>query len=190
MDSGTFRSALSTLWARDAPPGQRIVLGWRSPSRTACGASIHPSAPRRVGMTIVATSSRRANASKVRSNTGRPASSSRSLFVVPPNRVELPAAGRMTARVIVCSSWRNRRQGATTHRPSSLRRRRMRLGAVAGRAASWRRGGAVAQPAEDHLAGAGLQHAGHRELDLFVDVLPALLDDHHRAVFEVSNALA
>ena len=47
----------------------------------------------------------------------------------------------------------------------------------------------VAQPAEDHPPGAGLQGVGHGELDLLVQVRPALFDDDHRAVVEVADAL-
>ena len=44
--------------------------------------------------------------------------------------------------------------------------------------------------AEDHAAGAGLQHAGDRGGDVLVDVVAAAFDDDHRAVFEVADALA
>jgi hypothetical protein len=44
--------------------------------------------------------------------------------------------------------------------------------------------------AEDHTAGAGLQDAGDKGADVFADVLAAALDDDHRAVLEVADALA
>ena len=45
------------------------------------------------------------------------------------------------------------------------------------------------EAAEDHAAGAGLQHAGDENDGVFADVLAAAFDDDHRAVFEVADAL-
>ncbi len=44
--------------------------------------------------------------------------------------------------------------------------------------------------AKDHPAGAGLQHAGHGDADLLVDVVAAPFDDDHRAVVEIADSLA
>ena len=43
--------------------------------------------------------------------------------------------------------------------------------------------------AEHHATGACLQHAGHRDLDLFADMWATVFDHNHCAVVQVTNAL-
>ena len=64
------------------------------------------------------------------------------------------------------------------------RRRRARpaIGATAG--------SIEARLGEDHPAGDGLEDAGHRHVEVLVDVADAALDDDHRAVVEEPDALA
>ena len=45
-------------------------------------------------------------------------------------------------------------------------------------------------PAEDHPAGAGLEHARHRQAEGLAQVIGSLLGDDHRAVVEIADALA
>src|SRR5215475_10976527 len=45
-------------------------------------------------------------------------------------------------------------------------------------------------PREDYPSGRGLQHAGHHDIERLADEALATLDDHHRAVREVSHSLA
>ena len=48
---------------------------------------------------------------------------------------------------------------------------------------------AIVELAEDHLAGGGLQHRRHRDVDVLADHLARVVDDHHGAVVEISDAL-
>src|SRR5208282_2056546 len=60
--------------------------------------------------------------------------------------------------------------------------RRRRFGVVAA-------GRALIPFAKDHLAGGGLQHRSHRNVDGLADHLARVIDDHHGAVIEIGDAL-
>src|SRR5439155_15519335 len=48
---------------------------------------------------------------------------------------------------------------------------------------------ALVEFAEDHLAGGGLQHRGHGNLDSLADGLARVIHHHHGAVVEIRHAL-
>src|SRR5665213_2671131 len=48
---------------------------------------------------------------------------------------------------------------------------------------------AIVEAAEDHLAGGGLQHAGHGDIDGFRDHLTRVIHYHHGAVVQIRDAL-
>src|SRR6476660_7723563 len=45
------------------------------------------------------------------------------------------------------------------------------------------------ETAEDHLAGGGLQHAGHGDVGVLADQPARIIHYHHRAVVEISHTL-
>ena len=82
------------------------------------------------------------------------------------------------------------RRGAAETRPSASA---AAVGVAAVTSPSTRRAlrlaGRLDVAAEDHLAGGGLQHAGDDDVDVLADHLAAVVDDHHRAVVQVGDAL-
>ena len=48
----------------------------------------------------------------------------------------------------------------------------------------------VSRLGEDHAAGRGLEDPGHHDADVGIDEPPPAVDDHHRPVVEVADALA
>src|SRR5437763_798859 len=158
----TVSIAAATLSARFSPPSQNEIRGsLLSTDRSFCSS--------RVAITISPTSRRTRKASTAHCKTVAPASSSSSLLR-PPKRSERPAAGRMTANSIMLSGLALR----------SLRLLRL-----------WRSPHAspIADLPEDHFSRRCLEHIGHRKFDFFADVAAAVLDHHHRPIFQKSDPL-
>src|SRR5438552_1096354 len=110
-------------------------------------------------------------------------------------RVPNPAAGMMTETFINWEKKYSSRGGGLLSR--SLRRYRLRLalhrlGRTRGLGRRGTAGGAqlpLVEFAEDHLAGGGLQHRSHGNLDGLADGLARVIHHHHGAIVEISHAL-
>src|SRR5688572_19781651 len=169
----TVFSAFPTLWARFSPPSQNEIRGsLLSTARSFCSS--------RVAMTISPTSWRTRNASIAHCKTVDPASSSSSLSR-PPKRSDFPAAGRITANSVMSElsfeSGASGRGVGPLARLLLLRRSRPSLPH------------AFPYLSKYHLPRRRLQDVGHHKLHLFADMPPAILDHHHRPIFQKSDPL-
>src|SRR5215467_2849494 len=184
----SVRSAFSTDSWRELPP---CTTRTRSPNSLVSMSRTHSISSSRTATTTSPTRGFATNLRTVWMMIGEPSSNMNCLRLVPacaagvfPIRVPNPAAGKMTAIFMRLRFYR----GFLGSDRSSGGLRRFRLardglivpiGAVL----------PLVELAEDHLAGGGLEHAGHRDVDGLGDHLLGVIDHHHGAVIEIRDAL-
>src|ERR1019366_599922 len=183
------RSAFSTDSCRLLPPSttrtRPLSNSPASISRT------HWVSSPRTATTITPTRSEATNLRTVCIRMGEPSSSMNCLRLVPafsavplPIRVPRPAAGNMTATLMWLRFYRGFLGREIRHRLwiALAHRTVVPLGGRDGMPA-------LVVLAEDHLAGRGLEHAGHRDIDGLGDQLFGVVHHDHGAVIQVSDAL-
>src|SRR3954453_15142515 len=111
-------------------------------------------------------------------------------------RVPSPAAGMMTNTFIEGKKYTESLCWPLHHRHDGLRLalfryRNRRLGLLQLRGDTIAAAGvaAIVELAEDHLAGGGLQHRSHRDIDVLADHLAGVVHDDHGPVVKVRDAL-
>src|SRR5574340_524574 len=156
-------------------------------------AATHSRSSGRTATTMSSTRAQPANFRTVCTRMGEPSSSMNCLRLVPavsgekrPIRVPRPAAGKITAIFMDLRFYRGSRLLGSNRLGGRIGTPRP---VVRGLVARHRRVHALIVLAEDHLAGRGLEHAGHGDVDGLRNHLLGVIHHHHGAVIQVGHAL-